>query len=465
MATQTQQDDELDLEDEKKRRAGSIGRAIGPKPLPSAAGSIGKPLPPPVSPAPSDAPAIQSTPAPTPSLGPSTLGQGPAYPRPAAEAASAMAAKGAPTNYGGGITGGLKKAADTIAGSTGIGRDIEAASGLGTYGYEANLDRANKAAATEETGIDNQQKEKEQAAKTNTEEIGSQLQNVGGIDVMTSKVASPASTILANTGKVDVANITQGGANSREASKESQNQPLIDAKTSLANAQTEYEKFKSDPKSPMYQIARQRLQIALDDYEIKQKEFGYNYEPSTLTPEERGTLPTDPSGQPVSLHSPLKPSSQVVTAATRATQVTQQLPRIRKEVQDLANEIGPGAGRWNALVSGKGGFSDPQYTRIHADQEFLSSALGLMHASGRMPAPILAKFDQLYADSSQSADNFLAALDIADQWIPKIAEAGQTVGERANGQGGGGQAGAQTSPPTPGGIPKFSEWKQSQVKP
>jgi hypothetical protein len=137
-------------------------------------------------------------------------------------------------------------------------------------------------------------------------------------------------------------------------------------------------------------------------------------------------------------------------AAQRASNVLSELPRIRQEVTQLRDEIGPGAGRWNDLWSGKGGFSNPQYTRIHGDQDFLSSAVALAHAYGRMPQPIIAKFDKLYADSSQSAENYLAALDIAQEWMPVIAKGGQTLGEK-------GGAANPTAPPTTG-PPKFGDW-------
>jgi hypothetical protein len=446
-------DEDLELDDEQKKKQ-AAQQTIGsmPKPNPSSV----------TVPAAMPAPEVGLAAPPTSTIAESTP-YSPMAPRPQSQAFTDWQAQDLAKHPAGQPRyKGLTAVGDTIASAVGLERHSE----FGTEGAKNKSARLAGNAAEENTQIGYGEKERSneaalesEQAKTATEKTGSEVQQVplpggGTAGVMTKNIASPTAAIINSAERGQAAQTAAGAKTDVESMKEGS--PLEKAKVGLTNAQADYQRFKSDPNSPMYKIAQEHLKIAQGDYALKLKEFGFNYEPSTLSPEEQATMPTDQAGQLVGLHSPLKPGGQTVMAAQRASNVVAELPRIRQEVTQLANEIGPGAGRWNDLWSGKGGFTNPQYTRVHADQDFLSSAVALAHAYGRMPQPIIAKFDKLYADSSQSAENFLAALDIAQEWMPVIARGGQTAGEKgmtpsASAPGGG------VSAPSSGKIIKYDQ--------
>jgi hypothetical protein len=359
---------------------------------------------------------------------------------------------------------GLARVADTIAGATNIGRAVEAGGELGTYGAEAKQNRLAKGAQLENEQIKEGEQERQanaqtegEVAKTQTEKTGAELQTTpSGLNVMTKNVAP----IVVGQERAQTALGVQGlkneGATGLEQQKEDYGSDLQSAKTGLANAQTDLAKFRANPNSPMYRIAQEHLRIAQGNYALSLKKYGFDYDPSTLSPDEQATLPTDQAGNPVGLHSPLKPSGQTVNAAQRASNVVSQIPRLTQEIQDLQSQLGPGVGRWNRFWQGDVGVADPKFAHLADDMEFMASAVALAHAYGRLPTSISDKFDKMFQAGKQDPANMLAAMQVAGEWLPKIAQGGQTAGEKAGGAGG---AGAPKAPPA---KQRFGDFRRQQ---
>lgn len=344
---------------------------------------------------------------------------------------------------------GFSRFLDTLAGSTKIGSAIEGASGLGTVGWrQKNADEQGQIqerqeqqqaqAQTENTGAEAQQREAMAAKDT------AQTANIGKTATVTANGVT-YEVPISQLGGIIKTQETQQGANDRSAAgiqgrsdleTKKENSPLEQDKAELTQAQANLARFRADPNSPMYKLAQQRANLAQQSYNLRLQEFGYNYDPSVLSPEQQNTLPTDQAGNAVGLHSPLKPGAQQVSAAQRATNVIAQVPRLKQEVNDLQAYLGPAAGRWNGFWQGTVGVDDPKFATIKDDMEYLSSAVALAHAYGRLPTSISEKFDQMYNAGKQDPANMQAALDVAMQWMPKIAAAAQTKGER-NASGGG----------------------------
>lgn len=339
---------------------------------------------------------------------------------------------------------GLNRVLDTIAGTTSIGSAAERAGGFGTQGWDAkNQSEEQQLAEQAGTRQKNAQALNLETAPQRAEDTNQTKENVANI----TQGGQNTRNAITNQTKENVANTNQTGATTREGMKETAAAPLQKAREDLAEAEAGLAKFKSDPNSPMYKMAQQRMAIAQQSYDLRVKEFGYNYEPSALTPAEQDTLPTDQAGNPVALHSPLKPSAQTVSAAQRATNVVTQLPRLRQEITELQGSLGPVPGRWNQFWQGNVGVADPKFAHLADDMEFAASAMALAHAYGRLPQSISDKFDKMYQAGKQSPENMLAAMDVAQEWMPKIASAGQTRGERA---------GVSPTNPTAGSKPSAS---------
>lgn len=119
------------------------------------------------------------------------------------------------------------------------------------------------------------------------------------------------------------------------------------------------------------------------------------------------------------------------TGPTMGTRNMQQMstvlqPRVDKLIQDtdqISGKIGPVAGRWNDFWQGKVGADDPQFAKYKDDMEYLSSAMAIAHARGRIPASVAEKFDTMYEAGKQSPANMKAALGVAKEWLGDYSHA------------------------------------------
>jgi hypothetical protein len=367
---------------------------------------------------------------------------------------SALNQQGRPVEHG------WRKALDTLAASTSIGRAIEANSGLGTVGYDAareraqyNLDKAT-GTAKENQALRNTQSEIEARNYENEPvDVGNGVtilrKNMSQYETGMGRVGASQE---ANTIKLRSLGYDENGIaipddllSEQEISKINMNR----AHEQLMGDQGALARSKMDPKSPVNAILLQRLALSQQNYDLRRKEYGFKYDPSILTSEERSQVPTTPQGTPIGFANPLRPGASAVSAAERAQNVVDQLPRIQSEIQELSSTVGPIAGRWNQFWQGDVGVAAPKFAHLLADSEYLASAVALAHAYGRLPSSISDKFDKLYQAGKQDPKNMLAAMEVAMEWLPKIVQRASTTGEQDNAKGGGAGGGRDNNELTP----------------
>lgn len=445
MANYIDDEEELDPND-PRRKAPPQGDTIGSMPKPSPRASTAPPAmsPPEVSP---DTGLPQGSPDTIGSLAPRTQPQGPGNGRMQSSALTDSMGKdlsehpaGQPRYHG------IARVADTIAQMTWPGQAAEIGGEFGTLGRKAKTNRlAHNADIENDQAKYVQEENKSNAdvarteAQTNELDTGSDLVDVntptGPIKMMRKNLASPTSAIINATGQENVQDLKNKGAAQLEGQKEDYGSDLEEAKVNLTKANTDLAKFRANPNSPMYRIAQEHLRIAQGDFDMKRKKYAFDYNPQApgiLTPQELSTAPTDQAGNPVGLHSPLKPGQTTISAAQRASNVVHQLPRLTQEIQEMQAALGPGTGRWNQFWQGDIGVADPKFAHLADDMEYLSSAVALAHAYGRLPNNISEKFDTMYHAGKQDPANMLAAMQVAGEWMPKIMQPGQTYGEQAH---------------------------------
>lgn len=117
------------------------------------------------------------------------------------------------------------------------------------------------------------------------------------------------------------------------------------------------------------------------------------------------------------------PTSQMRTAGARAQLAASEIPGIVQEVQDLRGQLGPVAGRWNDFMQGKVGADNPQLAGLRSDLTFLSSAVALAHAVGRLPENLREEFDTMINAPHQNPDNIIAVLGHVQKWMNDNAQA------------------------------------------
>lgn len=216
MAQLLTDEDELELEDEQKRKqaAQTIGSMPRPNPPNPSSASIPASMPPPEVGAASPPSYADSTIA-----GVAPLNQaGPPAPRPESQAFTDWQAQdlakhpvGQPRYHG------LARVADTIAQMTWPGQAAEVGGEMGTLGARAKEARLGRSAAGENTQIGYGEKEREEQAKlegeqakTATEKTGAEVQEVplpggGTAGVMRKNLAPPTAAIINTAGHENVA--------------------------------------------------------------------------------------------------------------------------------------------------------------------------------------------------------------------------------------------------------------------
>ena len=107
------------------------------------------------------------------------------------------------------------------------------------------------------------------------------------------------------------------------------------------------------------------------------------------------------------------PTATVRTMAQRSQTILPQMEEVSKEVDNLENEVGPLAGRWEKLWVNKGGFDDPAFAKLDANLELLSSAITLAHGLHQEYQKQLKQHFQ----EAQSPEDLKARIAAADSWI------------------------------------------------
>ena len=141
------------------------------------------------------------------------------------------------------------------------------------------------------------------------------------------------------------------------------------------------------------------------------------------------------------------PASMRDTRAFAQT-VTDQVPALHQEIDQLKDKIGPGAGRWTSLWVNKAGMDDPEFAGLDQDLKLYASAIVRVHF-GKSGGQKLREALEKNFSTAQSPEDLKQRVEHADQWVKGYA----TMGGAKSPQGGGEHSGA--------GLSHFSEGGES----
>jgi len=113
---------------------------------------------------------------------------------------------------------------------------------------------------------------------------------------------------------------------------------------------------------------------------------------------------------------PPKPTQSMVTMGQVSRTIQDQVPTIKAEVDQLADKIGPGAGRWNDFWVKKGGVNDPAYAGLDQDLQLYATALGRAHFGARIPEGFVRDMTKDFGMAQSPAD-LQSRIDHAEGWV------------------------------------------------
>jgi hypothetical protein len=120
-----------------------------------------------------------------------------------------------------------------------------------------------------------------------------------------------------------------------------------------------------------------------------------------------------------------RPTTQERNVSDQAKLANEGIPGAIKEIQELKDELGPVAGRWNDFMQGKVGLDNPKFAGLRADLLMLSSAVALAHARGRLPENLREEFDRAINAPKQTPDNLVSTLQHIQPWLERASTMGQ----------------------------------------
>jgi hypothetical protein len=114
-------------------------------------------------------------------------------------------------------------------------------------------------------------------------------------------------------------------------------------------------------------------------------------------------------------------NGQKLTAANQgrkefASSVLEQIPPIDKEIDDIAAETGPAAGRWNQWWVNKAGVNDPAFAGLDEDLGLLASAIAVMHFGARGGGQQFIQSLKHDFSQAQSPEDLKARIQSAYKW-------------------------------------------------
>lgn len=131
-----------------------------------------------------------------------------------------------------------------------------------------------------------------------------------------------------------------------------------------------------------------------------------------------------------------RPTTQERNVSDQAKMANEGIPGTIKEIQDLKDELGPIAGRWNDFTQGKVGMDNPKFAGLRADLLMLSSAVALAHARGRLPENLREEFDRAINAPKQTPENLISTLQHIQPWLERASKMGEVdPGQGATGSG------------------------------
>lgn len=122
-----------------------------------------------------------------------------------------------------------------------------------------------------------------------------------------------------------------------------------------------------------------------------------------------------------------RPTQSTRTMGEMAKTVLNETPRIKDEVDRLADKIGPGAGRWNDFWVNKGGIDDPDFAALDTDLDLYASALVRTHFGARGGQEYRKELHKRFGEA-QSPEDLKSRIDGATNWIEGYAKAGEPRG-------------------------------------
>ena len=449
MAYDDLEDDELDDQDKPKPKPQAPPQAIGTPIQPTTGTPVGSPdsgrfqdvrpiqAPPqqsstaiaPIMPDASVAPPSNSSIG-TPIVPSAPIG--PSAPRPAGDRAAAMAAQGPPQYHG------FNKFLDTLGRVTNVGRAIESLGGYGTLGYDTKLGRADTQAQAEERQIEGGEHERqakatleETEARTGKENQATEASKAGMQNVMITLPDGRQISVPQGQLGPDVrAMITQQGAGQRTTATNQSREDIA-----AGNNETKEDIATQHSKDVQSRLQTQRT-IADANNKVRQ---------------EIASARVNAAGN--------KLAPQILKQAQTAQTILPQLDKLEAQTYQVAEQLGPLAGRWNDLWTNKIGAPNPEFANYMAQMTFLESAVTLAHSQGRVSNLIFEQFKNLYDVGKQSPENMVQFLHATRDWMHSYADIlnNPQGGNAPNAGGGAGGAGGQA--PT-----KDSKWQQSNGK-
>jgi len=116
------------------------------------------------------------------------------------------------------------------------------------------------------------------------------------------------------------------------------------------------------------------------------------------------------------------PTSVTRTMAQFSKLLEPQMKDAIKQVDQIAKEIGPGAGRWNELWVNKAGLNDPKFAALNTQLKLLATGVIKAHNQGRINEKWLEALEKDFG-AAQSPENLKARITAADKFIVEYSHA------------------------------------------
>jgi hypothetical protein len=105
------------------------------------------------------------------------------------------------------------------------------------------------------------------------------------------------------------------------------------------------------------------------------------------------------------------PTAQTRQMAEFSPRVVDLADRTSKLVDEQVKSLGPAAGRWNELWTGRIGAANSEFAKLRTNVALLASALVRMHTGARGAEKLVERFMDLIDSGKQSPENLKAALE------------------------------------------------------
>jgi len=165
-------------------------------------------------------------------------------------------------------------------------------------------------------------------------------------------------------------------------------------------------------------------------------------------------MPTDEAGNPIGTSMPGAPTGQTRARGQLAEGMLNEIPRIKKEIAESGDLLGPALGRWNEFMTGRigGDENDPNYGRyqaIRTDMLLLSSGAAKMHLNS---VRAVDEFNRLASTGKMTPDVLNNFIGTVEKWATTYAAQGRGKSLA--------KAPAKPTPPPGNGSGGVVRWKR-----